>query len=284
MKIWRWLGYAAGALAGIAVVAAVIVYVLSERSLARASASEHAHLAKPSGAQLADGQRQLRILGCANCHGEKLQGKLFLDDPKLARLYAPNLTLLAAKASDAQLERAIRQGIGSDGRALVIMPAAEYQFLTDSEVAALIAAIRATPRGGEAQPARSIGPIGRIGLVTGKFRTQPELVKQYLASPIADLGPQFEFGRHLVQTNCSDCHGADLKGIELEPGVVSADLQIAGAYDLKQFTTLLRTGVPPSRKNLKLMDDVARSDFKHLNDDEIAAMHAYLVELANRRQ
>ena len=32
-------------------------------------------------------------------------------------LYAPNLTLVAAKATDEQLDQAIRQGIGHDGRA-----------------------------------------------------------------------------------------------------------------------------------------------------------------------
>ena len=282
MKLLRWLGYGLAILAGIAVVAALIVYVLSQRALANAPDPQPSHLAKPTPAQLADGRRQLHILGCANCHAENLQGQVFLDDPKLARIYAPNLTLVAAKASDDQLEQAIRQGIGHDGRALVIMPAAEYQFLTDSEVAALIAAIRATPKGGKEQPARSIGPVGRIGLLAGKFRTQPDLVKEYRASPIPDLGPRFARGRHLVQTGCIDCHGAKLQGIEIEPGVVSADLAIAGAYDLEQFKALLRTGVPPSHKDLKLMDDVAKTDLKHFNDDEIAAIHAYLVELAQR--
>ncbi len=44
------------------------------------------------------------------------QGDLFIDDPKIAMLYAPNLTLVAAKATDEQLDQAIRQGIGHDGR------------------------------------------------------------------------------------------------------------------------------------------------------------------------
>ena len=105
-------------------------------------------------------------------------------------------------------------------------------------------------------------------------------MKEYRASPIPDLGPRFARGRHLVQTGCTDCHGAKLQGIEIEPGVVSADLAIAGAYDLEQFKALLRTGVPPSHKDLKLMGNVAKTDLKHFNDDEIAAIHAYLVELA----
>lgn len=213
---------------------------------------------------------------------KSLRGRIF-NDPKLARLYAPNLTLVAAKASDAQLDQAIRQGIGHDRRPLFVMPSQQYQFLTDSETAALIAAIRAMTKVGGETPPTSLGPIGRIGLATGKFQNAPATVAEYRASPLPDLGPQFSRGRHLVQTTCSECHGANLKGREVEPGVVSANLSIAGAYDLDQFKTLLRTGVPPSHKDLNLMDDVAKVTFSHLNDDEIAAIHAYLVELANRR-
>ena len=118
-------------------------------------------------------------------------------------------------------------------------------------------------------------------LLAGKFNTAPALVAEYRASPIPDFGAQFARGRHLVETNCAECHGADLKGQEVKPGVKSADLALAGAYDLDQFKALLRNGVAPGKK-LGLMGEVARSDFKNLNDEEIAAIHDYLVERASR--
>ena len=277
MKLMRRL---LGGLVVLAIIAVLAVYFISQRTLAHADA-QSSHLAAPTAAELADGARQLHALGCTNCHGDKLQGKIFIDDAKLARVYAPNLTLVAAQASDAQLDQGIRQGIGHDGRALVIMPSEGYQFLTDGETAALIAAIRAVPKNGQQQPARSIGPVGRIGLLAGKFNTAPTVVAQYRASPVADLGPQFAQGRHLLETTCAACHGTDLKGKEIKPGTVSADLSIGAAYDLGQFTALLRTGVAPGKK-LGLMAEVAKSDFSHLNDQEIAAIHAYLVERAKR--
>jgi mono/diheme cytochrome c family protein len=98
---------------------------------------------------------------------------------------------------------------------------------------------------------------------------------------LPDLGAATATGRHLVQTRCSECHGADLKGREVEPGTVSADLSLAGAYDSAQFRTLLRTGVAPGNKKLGLMGSVARDDFSHMTDAEIDAVHAYLVERAN---
>jgi mono/diheme cytochrome c family protein len=254
---------------------------MSQRALAGAS-PQASHLATPSAAELADGERQLHVLGCANCHGPKLQGEIFIDEPKLAKVYAPNLTLIAAKASDAQLDQAIRQGIGHDGRALVIMPSEGYQFLTDAETAALIAAIRALPRGRKQVPPRRIGPKARLGLALGKFHTTPELIRTFRAARIPDFGPSFARGRHIVETNCAECHGPQLHGQEVEPGVVSADLQIAGAYDLDQFRALLRTGVAPGNKDIGLMGRVAKDDFKYLTDEEIAAIHAYLVERARR--
>ena len=283
MKLLRYLGYAFGGLALLAVIAALVVYGLSERALANAPAAKPLKLAQPTAAQLADGPHMLRVLGCQGCHGDKLEGRNFLNDPKLATVYAPNLTMLAARSTDAQLDRAIRQGIGADGRALVIMPSQSYQFLTDQESAALIAAIRAFAKNGAEQPHRSIGPLGRIGLLGGKFFTAPQLAAQYRQSPLPDLGPRFAGGRHFVEIKCSECHGADLKGKELEPGVVSSDLSIVGAYDLEQFKTLLRTGVPPSRKKLGLMKEVATTDFAHLTDKEIADTHAYLAEWARRQ-
>ena len=144
------------------------------------------------------------------------------------------------------------------------------------------AAIRALPRGGKEQPKAQIGPMGRLGIALGKFSTGPELVETFRKNQIPDLGRQFAAGRHLVATNCAECHGPQLHGQEVEPGVVSPDLEIAGAYDLDQFRKMLRTGVGPGGKDLGLMGRIARNDFKYLTDQEISDIHAYLAERARR--
>ena len=281
-KLLRWTGYVFAVLLGLALLAAAAVYALSQRALTERVAPAASRLATPPAAQLADGPRQLHVLGCLSCHGDGLQGDLFLDDSKVAKLYAPNLTLVAAQASDEQLDHAIRQGICHDGRPLLIMPSEGYQFMSDAEVAALISAIRLLPKGGKEQPLPNVGPMGRLGLALGKFRTAPRLIRTFREQRLPDFGPQFAAGRHIVEVNCAECHGPQLRGQEVEPGVVAPDLQIAGAYDIAQFRTLLRQGVAPGKKDIGLMGQVARSDFKHLNDEEIAAIHAYLVERAQR--
>ena len=281
-KLLRITGYVVVAIAGLALVAVLAVYLISARLLASAPAPQPSRLAQPTAEQLADAPRQLRVLGCVGCHGANLQGQLFFDEPGLAKLFAPNVALLAVKMSDGQLDHAIRQGIGHDGRPLLVMPSQQYQFLSDSEVAALIAAIRRLPRGGTDQPPKSVGPLGRIGLAIGKFKTAPATMEEYKSAQLPDLGPQFAKGRHIVQTTCIECHGPQLKGKEVKPGTLSPDLSIAGAYDLGQFKAMLRTGVGPGNKNIGMMGEVARSDFSQMTDDEIAAVHAYLVERAQR--
>lgn len=282
MRVLRWAGYALATLLVLVLLAAVWVWIASSRALGVAPEVQPSRLERPSAAQLADGSRQLRVLGCVGCHGEALRGELFIDMPGIVTLHAPNLTLLAAKSSDEQLDQAIRQGIAKDGRPLLVMPSEGYQFLSDSQVAAVIAAIRALPPGGREQPGAEIGPRGRLGVALGKLRPAPALVAEYRAMPLAWFGNEFERGRHLVQVNCAECHGPKLTGQELKPGTVSPDLKIAGAYDLDQFRTLLRQGVGPGKKNIGMMGDVAREDFKYLTDAEIADIHAYLAERARR--
>ena len=278
----RWTGYVVGFLLLLVLLAAAYVWIVSSNALTARADAHSETLAEASPAQLADGTRQLSILGCVSCHGQGLRGKLFFDVPNVAKLYAPNLTLVAAHADDQRLAQAIRQGVGHDGRNLFVMPAAQYARLTDAETAALIHAIRQQPRGGTQTAPISIGPLGRIGIATGKFKMQQDLVAEYAEHMPADLGPKFAQGRHFAMTNCAECHGSALGGGEPEPGLRAPNLSIVGAYDLPKFARLMRTGVPASGRKLKLMDEVARDDFSHYNDAEIAALYAYLHERAQK--
>ena len=281
-KVLRWTGYSLGALLLVLLLAAALLWYLSSAKLNARPVPAPERLAAPTPAELADGPRRLNVLGCISCHGDGLRGKTMFDEPMVARLHAPNLTLLAERASDEQLARAIRQGIGVDGRAMVVMPSAQLSRLSDGEVAALIAAIRALPVGGQQLGPIELGPLGRFGVLNGKVPLQPDLVAAYRQRLPADLGPEHAQGRHLAMIGCSECHGPTLGGGEPEPGLKAPDLTMVGAYDLAAFTKLMRTGLPPDGRKLKLMDQVSRKGMSHLTDAEISALHAYLVERANR--
>ena len=279
-KALRWAGYGLGSLVVLVLIAAAAVWIIASAKLHASVQARPEHVGKPTPAQLADAERQARTLGCFSCHGEGLRGNKMFDQPNVGTIWAPNLTRVASQATDEQLARAIRQGIGVDGRRLFIMPSEVFQHLDGQEVGALVAMMRGLPRGGADTPPNVYGLLGRFGIVMGKFRTAPELVTKYAVEEPRPVGAQFEAGRQLAITKCSGCHGPGLEGQEVEPGIVSPDLAIAGAYDVGAFKKLLRTGVPAGGRRLKMMGPTARSDLSHLNDSEIAQLHSYLVARA----
>lgn len=279
-KVLRWTGYVLGVLLLLILLAAAYVWFASSRSLNARVEAKPERLIPMEQASLPEGQHLLQTMACVECHGEGVRGRKFLDISNVLTLYAPNLTHVAKNASDQQLAQAIRQGVGHQGEALLIMPSESYQNLTDAQVAALIKAIRATPAAGEATPARKVGPLGRIGIVNGMVKFAPEVTEEYAAAQAADLGPRFAAGRHIAVTVCSGCHGPTLSGKEAEPGTIAPDLKIAGSYDLPAFTRLMRAGLPPDGRQLKMMTGVSQKAFSHFDDAEIAELHAYLLERA----
>jgi cytochrome c553 len=282
-KVLRWLGYIVVAILVLLLLFAAWVWFASGGVLGRTHQALPERLAPPSAAQLADAGRQARLLGCADCHGRGLEGGMVFDAQPFATVRAPNLTELAPRVSDQQLARAIRQGIGHDGRALFIMPSDQYSRLSDQEVAAIIVAIRRSPRSGGPVPPIRWGPIGRFALATGGLRSVMTTVEDFRVRQPYDTGPGEAAGRRLAATVCAACHGPDLTGGAAEgEDRAPPDLAIAAAYDPAQFRALLRTGVPPGGRDLGLMKQVARRDFANFSDEEIAQLHAYLRARAER--
>ncbi len=281
-KALRWAGIGLGALAALLIVAAIVIFIWSEAILRRGYAAAAEALPAVGAAEMAEAPRLARVLGCLTCHGEGLKGKLMFEAPGVAKVFAPNITEVAAKSSDQQLAAGIRQGIGHDGRALFIMPSPMYSRLTDRETAALVRWIRTLPRSPGQTEGFSAGPIGRLGLVMGSFRPGPEGVAEYRAQVPIPLGPEHESARHMTAINCAECHGPALMGGSAGPDEKAPDLRVVAGYDSAQFRTLMRTGRPPSGKDLGLMSEVAKDDFSHLTDAEIDALHAYLAARAKR--
>jgi cytochrome c553 len=282
VRLLKWAGYGLGGVAGLIVIAVLAVFGGSEAVMRRSYDSHAERLATPTPAQLADAGRQGRILGCVSCHGEGLTGRVMVDDPKVGRIVAPNLTVIAARATDQQLATAIRQGIGHDGHPLFVMPSATYARLDDGEVAALIHWIRQhKPKPGQ-EGGLQPGPLARIGLAAGRLKPQAAKLEQFRVEQPYDLGPAYADGHRIAAKVCADCHGPALGGQRMDSGDVAPDLSIAGAYDFEQFRTLMRTGVAPGGRDLGLMSKVAKDDFTHMTDAELRALHDYLKARAEK--
>lgn len=281
-KALRWAGIGLGGLIALLIVAAIVIFAWSEVILRRDYSAAPETLPALGPAEKAEAPRLARVLGCLSCHGEGLKGKIMFDAPGVAKVFAPNITEVAAKSSDQQLAAGIRQGIGHDGRGLFIMPSPMYSRLTDKETAALVGWIRTLPAAQGQTRGMSAGPIGRLGMVIGSFRPGPGGVAEFRRQMPVALGPEHEAARHMAATNCAECHGPALMGGSAGPDEKAPDLSVAAGYDAVQFRTLMKTGRPPSGKDLGLMSEVARYDFSHLTDAEIDSLHAYLVARAKR--
>jgi cytochrome c553 len=272
-RLLRWLGFAAAGLAAVAIVAALVLYGLSERALRRTFALPSAAAARTFTAalptdstSLAEGRRLATIRGCyEGCHGMGISGGVFIDEPILARLVAPDLTAAARRYSNAELERIIRWGVRPNGRSVVGMPSEMYHGLSDADLGRVLARIRRTP------------PLGRLGLVLGKYHPAAVLALRITAAapleaPAAE--DSLALGRYLAQTSCTECHGLDLRGGDGTPA-----LAIAAAYGPEEFRHFFRTGQAKGGRELALMSKVARSRFSYFMDGEVRALHAYLRTL-----
>ena len=293
-KFLRVVGIGMGSLAALVLVAILVVYIWSEMILGRHYQAEPQALAKAPPELVAQGYRLARLHGCLSCHGEGLTGNTVFEAPLVGDIIAPNLTKLARQRTDKELTVAIRQGIAPDGRGLLVMPSAVAQRMPPEETAALIAWMRSLPVKEGEKRRFELGLLGRLMLILGDFRLQAEAVKQYRALMPPDLGPEHAKGRSIAAAICAECHGPDLTGgptpmADTNPSFgrpynLPPSLDIVGAYDLEQFRTLLKTGVPPSRKDLGMMSTVAKKDFSHFTDEEVEALHRYLVARAQRQQ
>lgn len=277
-KFVRYLAWGAGGLLVLVLLALATVYVMSERILSRTYDAPFQSLAIPTGAAaIAEGARLARIRGClGGCHGERLEGEVFFDEPWVARLTAGNLTRAARAYDDAELVRIIRYGVLPDGRSVFGMPSAMLHRLDDHDLGAIIAFLRSLPE--VEGPASGLEPrvLGRVGLVAGMFRPAAVEVESLRVRLAREPSPDTSRGRYLALTSCSECHGTDLAG---QPESGTPSLAVVSGYSRELFTRLMRTGVPADGKERGLMTQVARSRFVHFTGDEIAALYDYLGRL-----
>lgn len=279
-RLTRGIGITVGVLIGLAVIGYAVIYALSERILRRTYDVPAVALAVPTDPEsIREGRRLATVRGCFNdCHGKEVEGRVMFDDPKIARIVAPNLTAAVRRYTDEQIAVIVRNGVRPDGRSVVVMPAEAFNAMSDQDTARIIAFLRSLPPVPGPSPDVSVGPLGRLGLVSGRFNTVAGLVAKGEAPPRAAENEEARFGRYLAQTVCGGCHGTNLRGAS-NPDFTSPDLSVVAAYSPEAFARLLRTGTPLGDRKLGVMGTQARNNLSHLTDSEIAALYVYLHAL-----
>ncbi len=207
---------------------------------------------------------------------------------------APNLTpdpaTGAGNWSDDQLARAIREGIGHDGRALFpIMPYTHYRAMSDEDLASVIVFLRSLP------PVRHELPTTEIIFpVKYLIRSVPEPVNSPVAAEGSNADPAQMGARLANLAGCIDCHTPQIKGENLPgldfagggvfsgpwPTVASANITPDASgipyYDEALFLEVMRTGYVHARPLSPVMPV---SVYKNLTDADLKAIFAYLRTL-----
>jgi cytochrome c553 len=230
--------------------------------------------------EVAHGERIAAVLGCSGCHDKDLQGRDWSDE--LGVLWTANLTRSAEQHSDAEMVSMITTGRKS-ARALHGMPSHIFTQLSSADLSAIIAFIRSKPVGGEVHPEPTFGPELQKMMKDGSYKSSAQEVAAADAKSPPEAGPDHALGRYIARATCAECHGLDLKGGPTPfPGdKPRPDLtMMVSAYEPRDFTQLLHTGIAAGDREVGLMSEVARNRFAHLTDAEVEAVRSYIVALS----
>ncbi|MBI5279230.1 MAG: cytochrome c [Burkholderiales bacterium] len=241
------------------------------------------------------------VVACGNCHvprgpqGQPLMDKGlsggFVFEDKAFRAVAPNITpdneTGIGRWTDAQLAKAIREGLRPDGSVIgPPMPIEFYRHLSDVDLAAIVAYLRAQPA---------------VKNAVEKSKYNIPLPPNY-GPPVRSVKPlrparTASYGKYLVQIgHCMDCHTPrDEKGMLVMSKFGAGGQVIPGpwgqsisrnltphANGLKDWTDeqiakAVREGVDREGKPYK--PPMAFGWYKNISDDDMTAIVKYLRTL-----
>lgn len=206
------------------------------------------------------------------------------DGPISAVFAVPNLTPDMETGlgtwTDAEIARAIREGVDKDGVALVIMPAYSYHAMSDKDVAAVVAYLRKLEPVRNEIPPLQVNSIGKIMLAFGLFGPSP------VSAPITEprVAPQpgtSEHGGYLVSLgDCRACHGMQLNGNTEGPAGFAPNITPGGDlanWTEADFIAALRTGKTPSGKVLG--ENMPWKAYGKMTDEDLKDIWNYLESL-----
>ncbi|MDQ3250523.1 MAG: cytochrome c, partial [Chloroflexota bacterium] len=213
-------------------------------------------------------------------------GTQFQNDPSFAVVAAPNLTSgqggVGATYSDADWEKALRHGVGSDQRGLVLMPSQAYYHFSDADLGALIAYVKSVPPVDREWPARSVAFLPKMLVGAGLFPVAAVTLDHAARPAAAAPGLTAEYGNYLTQiAGCRECHGEQFQGLTGENGPppgpnLTPASELAGWTD-EHFKTLMRTGMTSGGRQVS--EDMPWQVYKGMTDEELQAIWLTLQAL-----
>lgn len=242
------------------------------------------------------------IVACGNCHTPRnadatavadmrLAGSFVIEEPGF-RAYAPNITQDQETGigawSDAEIMRAIREGLRPDGTIIgPPMPVMSYREMSDFDVQSIVAYLRTVP------PIRNTVPPSEYNIPL------PEAWGPPLTS-VAGVSREdpLAYGRYLGNAlgHCMECHTPMVEGVfdfsrtgaggfvlnkplGLQLATISANItphpeQGIGDWTNDEIKTAITQGV--SRDGRKLTPVMAYPYYRNISDEDLEALIVYL--------
>jgi mono/diheme cytochrome c family protein len=285
-RVLKWLGYIVGGLVLLIAIGVGTVYAITSSRLGKSYPTTVENVAIPSDpASIERGRHLVTAIGkCQGCHGPDLTGHRPVDAAIFMKITAPNLTAgkggIGGNYTDSDWVRAIRYGIGKDGKPLVYMPSEAYTSFSDSDLGAMVAYLKTVPPAdAKEERVRTIGPIARIVYLTSGFPLiHAEVVDRNKSRVAVAPGVTVEYGKYISESGgCTGCHLPTLAGgVKMGP-VVSANLTSGGplkSWTEADFFKAIRTGTRPD--GTKISEEMPWKSMATMTDDELRATWLYL--------
>lgn len=290
MKILKWIGIVAGGLIALVVVAVLGLFMMGRSQINRTYDLNTAMVdVSNDEAKVARGEHLVTaVVACGDCHGENLEGDIFIDGPPIGRVVASNLTGgaggIGGSYSDEDWVRALRHGLRPNGQTILpMMPSYHYTHLSDEDLGAIVAYLKTVPPQDNQLPPTELAFTGNIILgVFGANELPARLIDHDAARP-ARMEPAAttEYGAYLAEIGgCTSCHGSNLAGGQVDPSSPPGPNLTPGGelgdWSESDFVTLMRTGVTPAGRPITPF--MPWPVYQNMSDEELQALWLYLQE------
>lgn len=250
------------------------------------------------------GRYIVEVIGaCGNCHtpqgpggpdeSRHLAGGTPIEEPGMVaipRNITPDMETGIGAWTDAQIIRAIREGVRPDGRVLgPPMPFGLYRGISDRDVAAIVAYLRTV------QPVQNEPPPSSYDFPLPEAWGPP-----VSTVPEPDRDDQVAYGAYLAGPlgHCIECHSTpDAQGVpDLENALCAGGMLFHGPWGVSAARNLTPTGLSGRSDaeikqiittgvradGSKLQPPMGISYYAHLTDGDLDAIVAYLRSLPPR--
>jgi len=290
-KVLKWIGIVLGSLIGLLLVVALVLFLIGSAQMNKVYDFPPSNLTIPTDSDSIAYGKHIADTLCEGCHGNDLSGlEDFFDGGPLGTIQSANLTSgeggVGQYFTDEDYVRAIRHGVGPDGKFIFMPGVYSTSYMSDEDLAAVIAYVKTLPPVDHVTNGHNFKPLAKIMFgIGGILPPLPvEVVSHDVHVTAPPRGVTVEYGSYIMDTHdCRVCHGQTLNGNKFpDPtkNIITPNLTPGGdlqTWTEEDFINTIRTGVTPHGH--QLTDDMPWKDFRNMTDDELKAIWTYLQSI-----